>query len=197
MTSTPSSGLGEHPSMVMKSRLYHHWRTNWIFSALLAVVLLAGLAAGITSCATRATREGRTVTGKDVQEAHGLIIPSSARNFQQVRTGGSMDHCILSLFEINSNDVQTFISQLKVRSRNSPAKPGVGDPCVNGWNVWPANTSTFVPGNEELDVLKATWTGEAKPIEMLSCSSPKGDWLHVEIWSVGDHSLVKLYTDWN
>lgn len=197
MTSTISSDRGEHSSVVMRTRLYHPQSMNWIFSVIVAAVLLVGLTVGNKSCATRAVRTGHMVTAKDVQQAHGLKIPSSARNFQQVRVGGSWDHGVLSLFEVDQSGVEEFLSQLQVKSRSSPVKLGVGDPCVNGYNVWPTNSPTFVPGNEELDVLKPTWTGEAEPIEMLSCSSPKGDWLHVEIWSVGNHSLVKLYTDWN
>lgn len=137
------------------------------------------------------------VSRRSVEDAHGVELPQSARNCQQRRVGGFFDHGILSLFEIDQDDVRKLVARLKIRSRNAPVKTGAGDPCVNGWNVWPHNTATFVPGNKELEGLKATWTNEAKPIEMLSCSSPKGDWLHVEIWSVGDHAVIKLYTDWN
>jgi hypothetical protein len=59
------------------------------------------------------------------------------------------------------------------------------------------NTLNHGPGNSDLDGLKRTWSGEAHPLEMLSCASAKGDWLHVEIWAVDDHALLKIYTDWN
>ena len=101
------------------------------------------------------------------------------------------------MFEIDQADVQRFIDQLNISSRTLPATAGPGDPCINGWNVWPKNAPTFVPGNAEFDGLKRTWNGEAKPVEMLSCKPAKGDWLHVEIWSVNSHALIKLYTDWN
>jgi len=132
-----------------------------------------------------------------VESAHGLNLPESARKFQQRRTGGLLDHGILSVFEMNQSDLQQFVSQLKVKSRSSPVKPGPGNPCINGWNVWPEKSATFVPGNRELEGIKPTWKGETTPVEMLSCSSPKGDWLHVEIWSVGDQAAIKVYTDWN
>ena len=147
------------------------------------------------------TRSGHSkaglVSGKRVEDAHGLKLPASARNFQQRRVGRLFDHGILSLFEMDENEVQQFVVQLKIKSRSPPAKAGVGNPCLNGWNVWPENSATFVPGNEALEGLKATWTGEARPVEMLSCGAPKGDWLHVEIWSVGEQALIKVYTDWN
>jgi hypothetical protein len=137
------------------------------------------------------------VSRQRVEHAHGLKLPPSARNFQQKRHGSFLDHGIVSLFEIDDSEVRPFIAQLKIKSRNQPAIPGVGDPCINGWNVWPKGSATFVPGNEELDGLRPTWKGEVKPIEMLSCASSKGDWLHVEIWSASDHTLIKIYTNWN
>jgi len=124
-------------------------------------------------------------------------LPLSARNLQEIRTRGLLDRGILSLFEIKQTDVQVFVAQLKVNSRNVPAQTVPGDPCVNGWNVWPKTSETFVPGNKELSGLKSTWIGKAVPIEALSCSSSKGDWLHIEIWSVQDYAVVKIYTDWN
>jgi len=108
-----------------------------------------------------------------------------------------IDHGVLSLFEIDKRDLDPFLRQLKVNWRSTPAKTGPGDPCLNGWNVWPKGSRTFVPGNSELQGLRSTWSGPATPVEMLSCKGSKGDWLHVEIWSIGDHPLIKLYTDWN
>jgi hypothetical protein len=140
----------------------------------------------------------RTPPGpRDVESAHGLKLPASSRNFQHKRSGGMLDHGVLSLFEIDQGDVKGFESQLNVRSRDKPTLAGPGNPCINGWNVWPQTASTFVPGNREFDVLKPTWVGPAKPVEMLSCSSTKGDWLHVEIWSADRSVIVKLYTDSN
>jgi hypothetical protein len=136
-------------------------------------------------------------TKEKVEKAHGLKLPASARNCQQISVGRILDHGVLSLFELDRGDVQQFVGQLKVGARHGPERIGVGDPCVNGWNVWPKNSTTFVPGNEEFAGLKRTWAEEAEPIEMLSCRSPKGDWLHVELWNVGKVALIKLYTDWN
>jgi hypothetical protein len=138
-----------------------------------------------------------TVNKKTVEQAHGLKLPESARNCQQRCIGYLFDHGILSLVEIDDRELPEVLAQLNIRSRNPPAKQGFGNPCVNGWNVWPANSTTFVPGNRGLGGMKHTWAGPATPVEMLSCSSAKGDWLHVEIWSVAGHKLLKLYTDWN
>ena len=162
----------------------------------LSVAVLSAFALA-ASCTRHSVGNVPLVSKSSVEDAHGLKLPQSARNFQQRRVGGFLDHGILSLIEIDQDQVQQFVAQLKIKSRNGPAKTDVGDPCINGWNVWPEKSATFVPGNKSLAGLKPTWPGEAKPIEMLSCSSPKGDWLHVEIWSVGEHALIKLYTDWN
>ncbi|HEY5911436.1 MAG TPA: hypothetical protein VJA21_12620 [Verrucomicrobiae bacterium] len=159
--------------------------------------LVAAVAACAVATLPSCSNSGHQVTKADVEKAHGLTLPADACNFQQRHIGGIFDKGVLSLFEASTKDVQPFIAQLSIRSRTSPAKKGIGDPRVNGWNVWPTNSPTFVPGNDELAGLKPTWTGEATPIEMLSCGSPKGDWLHVEIWSVGNRVVVKLYTDWN
>ena len=105
------------------------------------------------------------------------------------------DRAIATMFELDQADVQRFIRQLKITSRDGPEKTGPGNPCRNGSNVWPQKARTYVPGN--IGDFKRTWTNDAIPIEMISCDSPRGDWLHVEIWSVGDHALIKLCTDWN
>ena len=137
------------------------------------------------------------VTRDSVERAHGLKLPRSARDFQLRQWGGLLDKGILSVFEIDKNDVSIFTGQLAIKSRNFPAKRGPGDPTVNGWNVWPDNSDTFVHAHSSLTGIKRTWSGEAVPIEMLSCSSPKGDWLHVEIWFTDAEVIVKMYTDWN
>lgn len=162
--------------------------------AVLAVLITLALAA---SCTRASDGNVPLVSRSSVEGSHGLTLPQSVRNCQQRRIRGFTDHGVLSLFELDQKDVQRFVAQLTIKSRHPPAKTGAGDPCLNGWNVWPENTATFVPANKELGGLKRTWVNDTKPIEMLSCSSPKGDWLHVETWSVGDHALIKLYTDWN
>jgi len=136
------------------------------------------------------------VSRRSIENTHGVKIPHSVRNIQQLRDGWFLDRGILSMFEIDENKVEEFVGQLRVKSRNKPTT-NAGDPRRNGWNVWPTNSATWVHGSRGLEGLKTTWHGEAKPIEMLSCESSMGDWLHVEIWSVGDHALVKMYTNWN
>ena len=166
----------------------NYWEIGFAFIVATLVML---------SCVRDHENYSPSISRSQVEDAHGIKLPPSARNFQQRQVGGFPDHGVLSLFEIDQNELQQFTAQLKIKSRNSPAKVGPGNPCLNGWNVWPENSITFVPGNKELDGLRPTWTEEAKPVEMFSCSSPKGDWLHVEIWSIGNHVLIKLYTDWN
>ena len=101
------------------------------------------------------------------------------------------------MLEIDQAELSEFVANLEIKQRFAPAKSGFANPCINGWNVWPHSARTFVPGNEDLNRLKQTWKGDAAPVEMLSCASTKGDWLHVEIWSISDGTLIKIYTDWN
>jgi hypothetical protein len=151
----------------------------------------------LTILSTACRQPRNQIIKSDIEKAHGLVLPNSARNFQQLEIHGFTDRGILSMFEIAKEDISHFESQLNVDSSNGPTSVSIANPCANGWNVWPTNSATFVPGNSVLDGLKQTWTGGAKPIKMLSCRSSKGDWLHVEFWNVGDHALVKVYTDWN
>ncbi len=101
------------------------------------------------------------------------------------------------MFEMSTNDLPAFVGKLRVQWRTAPAV-AAGDPTLNGYNVWPTNSPTFIPGNAKYGGFHRTWKGEAIPVEMLSCSSPTGDWLHVELWRLeGGAMLVKMYTDWN
>ena len=130
---------------------------------------------------------------------HKIVFPASAANFQNRGNSqiGFLDRGIATLLDIDRSDLDGFLSQLKIGERRKPAKEQ-GDPTVNGWNVWPHNARTFVPGNEVFSGFKKTWYVESVPIEMLSCQSPKGDWLHVEIWSLSDtRVLLKIFTNWN
>ena len=162
-------------------------------AATIVVVFVLALV-GLASCNGPAKNPAEVV-----EQCHGIKLPASARNVQHKTSGrwGFLDRGALSLFEIDQKDVQSFTALLSIKSRNSPARTGPGDPRQNGWNVWPERTATFVPGNAAYSGMRATWQGAAKPIEMLNCSSPKGDWLHVEIWSVEHHALVKISSDWH
>jgi hypothetical protein len=160
-----------------------------VYAVRLAVIIV-GLFG--SSCSQDSFASKRTV-----ERAHGLKLPASARNFQLRQWGGFLDKGIVSLFQIGKQDVPIFTRQLTIKERKLPIKRGPGDPTVNGQNVWPDKISTFVPGNLSLAGLKRTWSGEAVPSEMLSCASPKGDGLHVEIWFTDTEAIIKLYTDWN
>ena len=41
--------------------------------------------------------------------------------------------------------LKRFIKELKVTDRKEPLIRA-GTPTINGWNVWPKNAKTFVPG---------------------------------------------------
>ena len=133
------------------------------------------------------------------EREHGISIPSSANHIQCRGDAWLpfLDRGATTMFEMSAKDLSAFVAQLPVDSRSAPSLR-TGDPAVNGWNVWPIGSATFVPANRPYGGFRHTWRGNAVPIEMLSCSSPKGDWLHVELWNVQDGSvLVKMHTDWN
>jgi hypothetical protein len=130
---------------------------------------------------------------------HKIAFPASAANFQNRGNSqiGFLDRGIATLVVIDRKDLDGFLAQLKINERRRPAKEK-GDPTVNGWNVWPQDARTFVPGNDVFSGFKKTWDVEPVPIEMLSCQSPAGDWLHVEIWNLSDTGvLLKIFTQWN
>ena len=130
---------------------------------------------------------------------HGIVFPKSAKNFQNLGDSTSWlpDRGIATVFELEGEELEEFLKQLQIEDRREPIKKA-GDPLVNGWNVWPQNAKSAVPGNEQYSGFKKTWKGEAIPQEMLSCGSATGDWLHVEVWKLpGETNLLKLYTDWN
>lgn len=134
------------------------------------------------------------------EREHGITLPSSSRNVQCRGDAwlGVMDRGASTMFEMHPEELESFLSRLRVKSRNGPAKAGPGDPCQNGYNVWPQDSRTAVPGNEQYGGFTSTWQGTAVPSEMLSCGSPVGDSLHVELWNVSTNCvLVKMYTDWN
>lgn len=134
------------------------------------------------------------------ERQHGIALPTSALNIQCRGDAGPvfLDGGASTLFEMKPEELNSFLSQLTINSRNGPTIEGAGDPCINGWNVWPVSSPTFVPGNDRYGGFKRTWQGSTVPTEMLSCDSPVGDWLHIEIWNVSTNCLViKMYTDWN
>src|SRR6476660_861380 len=104
------------------------------------------------------------------EHGHGVWLPASAAHIQcrGDEWHSFLDRGLVTMFEMSGNDLPQFIAQLKVRSRCSPAHSS-GDPTVNGYNVWPNGSATFVPGNPAYSGLKRMWRGEAVPLEMLSC----------------------------
>jgi hypothetical protein len=137
--------------------------------------------------------------GNGDESDHKIAMPPSAKNIQNRGNSDSVmtDRGIATILEFDQKDIEAFIKQLKVTKRSKP-DVNVGDPTVNGWNVWPKAGQTFVPGNKQYSGFKKTWDKNPTPEEMLSCQSPAGDWLHVEIWRFSDTKLLlKIYTDWN
>ena len=134
------------------------------------------------------------------EKEHGFSLPASSKNIQCRGDAwpGFLDRGASTLFEMDESELASFKSGLKITDHAFPAVAGPGDPLINGWNVWPTTAKSFVPGNAQYGGFKRTWSGDAVPVEMLSCTSPVGDWLHVEFWKLpGKSLLVKMFTDWN
>ncbi len=134
------------------------------------------------------------------ERLHGIHLPASARNIQCRGDAWhwAPDRGEATVFEMASGDLAGFVAGLTIMSREFPTRTTPADPTLNGWNVWPVTAKSFVPGNSQYGGFSRTWAGDAVPVEMLSCASPTGDWLHVEYWKLpGDSLLVKMFTDWN
>lgn len=130
---------------------------------------------------------------------HKIAFPASAKNIQNRGDSNKAqpDRGIATILDIDRKDLDAFLAQLKITDRRKPAKDH-GDPTKNGWNVWPNNAKTLVPGNDVYSGFKKTWATAPVPEEMLSCKSPAGDWLHVEVWGLPEGKvLLKVFTDWN
>ena len=165
------------------------------FPGIVAVSSIVLLALRFASCTSPGVRESSRV---GIESAHGIKLPESASSFQQGSFASGPDKGVVSMFQCRESDLPDFLSSLKIRARFFPVVDGAGDPCANGWNVWPENAPTFVPGNDEFAGLQKTWQGSAVPVEMLSCDSSRGDWMHLEIWKIStDDLVIKLYTDIN
>ena len=113
-----------------------------------------------------------------IEREHGIVLPASATDIQ---CGGDawkrwFDRGASSIFVIDPSDWSLIKGQL-TRA--------------------PGNT-TFVPGNDEYRRFRFPWRQGIRPVEVLSCRSRTGDWMHVEIRPVDDQRLgVWVYTDWN
>jgi hypothetical protein len=90
-----------------------------------------------------------------------------------------MDRGAASTFEMLTNEVVTFLSQLKIQ------------------NVTTGVAESIYPGNAQYQVRASWMTGI--PIVNYRCISPSGgDWLDVQLWKIDvSHVGVCLYTDWN
>jgi hypothetical protein len=136
----------------------------------------------------------RPPTRAMVEYAHGVDLPLSARNFQQRRDGLLRRHFTASLFEMDKSDLNLFTNQLVIETRRLPKRSGPANPLAQFSDTWPTN-STFV--GIPTAGFRRTWHGEATPLEASTCKASKGYWLHIEIWSVEDHTLIRLDTEFN
>jgi hypothetical protein len=153
----------------------------------LLLLLVVSIAATITAC---------DQVGDESD--HELVFPASARNIQNRGNSGTnfLDRGLATMLEIDRKDLDVFVSQLKITERRKPAEKS-GDPTTNGWNVCPQGAKTWVPGNKVFGGFNKTWIADPFPEEMLSCQSPTGQYLHVEIWGFPEEKvLLKLYTCW-
>lgn len=164
---------------------------------LVAIVLLVATGLFVGKSIARSTGDSR----ERAEYEHGIKLPPSASAIQcrgdgWLRTSPFHGGGVTTMFEMDSAETEAFLAPLHVRSTTAPAL-ATGDPTVNGWNVWPQDAPTFIPGNPQYSGFHRTWTGEAVPVEMVSCDSPEGMWLHLEFWKLENGmTLVKMGTQW-
>jgi len=147
--------------------------TLGLLSAIAIIVFFAFLGGCLGSSGRRITRE------------HGLVLPASASHF--VCKGDAwvaiMDRGAASAFQCASNDVPSFVAQLKIKDTHH------GD-------RGPKFSNSIFPGNPQYQV-RTPWMSGI-PLETYHCTSPVGDFLDVQIWPIdATHVGVCLYTDWN
>ena len=71
------------------------------------------------------------------------------------------------------------------------------DPNLLGYGVWPHLKGSYVPSGIRGEG-EHFFDGMAIPIEMFSCESQTGDWLHVDVWQTNDgRYFMRLYTSYS
>jgi hypothetical protein len=171
--------------------------TRW-FPVVIAIAILGIPLGMLVRYAIRSIGDSR----ERAEYEHGITLPASAAAIQcrgdgWLRKSSFHGGGATALFTMAPSDKEGFMSTLSVRARTAPAISH-GDPLVNGWNVWPQGSPTFIPGNPPYGGFNQTWQGFAEPVEMISCQSPAGgQWLHVEFWNLENGALlVKMGTMW-
>jgi hypothetical protein len=169
---------------------------TWVLS-LVATLLCVMAVFSLGKYIVRSTGNSR----ERAEDEHGIVLPPSASKIQcrgdgWLRKTPISGGFVTTMFEMNPAETSALLSPLHIRSRNGPAV-AIGDPLVNGWNVWPQKSPTFIPGNAQGGGWQRTWTGAATPVEMVSCDSPEGMFLHLEFWKLDSGlMLVKMCTVW-
>ena len=168
-----------------------------LFFTFAAIVFCVWVAVVLSQSITRSTGDSR----ERAEHEHGIRLPPSATSIQcrgdgWLRKTPVSGGCVTTMFVMAPADMAGFLAPLHIRSRTPPAIAS-GDPTVNGWNVWPHGAPTYIPGNASYAGFMKSWSGTAVPVEMVSCDSPVGMWLHLEFWKLDDGMLLaKIGTRW-
>lgn len=172
-------------------------RGKWVL-ILVSTTLCVVVAWYLGKYVARSTGDSR----ERAENEHGIVLPPSASKIQcrgdgWLRETPISGGFVTTMFEMNPAETSAFLAPLHIRSRTGPAI-ATGSPSVNGWNVWPQGSPTFIPGNEQGGGWRNTWTGAATPVEMVSCDSPEGRFLHLEFWKLDSGPmLIKMCTVWD
>jgi hypothetical protein len=140
-----------------------------------------------------------------VDLAHGVKLPKSAANVQHCGDSllSPIDAGRVTVFECDQTDYDALVASLDVTAVSRPVDPQgsagkvEASPLRNGRPPWAPDCETFVPGNAQYAQLVKTWIEPTFPIAAYSCTSPRGDFLHVECYRAGERIVVKMYTDRN
>jgi len=125
---------------------------------------------------------------------HGLDLP---RHSISCRTWHERKEYAFSVVLIEKVALDQVIKQLKLKERHGPLSPGSSDPNLLGYGVWPHLKGSYVPSGIRGEG-EHFFDGMAIPIEMFSCESQTGDWLHVDVWQTNDgRYFMRLYTSYS
>jgi hypothetical protein len=100
----------------------------------------------------------------------------------------------LSSVILDKAGLDAFKKELTVEAKKIPVAGDKTDPNEFGWGPWPPGSKTYIPGGLVPKDTKL-FAGPAMPVEMLSCTSTMGVYLHVDVWKVdGEKYLLRVYT---
>jgi hypothetical protein len=168
-------------------------RTLWVPCVLLGFVTAAlpAWSQEVAKIEVSKDPDDAAENAKAFMQLHGVSLPAkleSCKNWSQDQ------EFALSFVILDQEGLDAFKKKLTVEGKKTPATAGKTDPNEFGWGPWPPGSKTYIPGGLVPKDTKL-FAGPAIPVEMLSCTSTTGVFLHVDMWRVeGGTYLLRVYT---